>query len=132
MTKEEYNLLKAQAHEQMKRDYQWLMSQEPTPRQWRCPQRWLIEFVYDSNEERTMDDFFRRTPMQRLYDEFFRHTGSAPPNHPSIQLSKLRAMEQRRNIRPDSITRYYMLQMEKAPLCRIIELLMEQDTSPQT
>lgn len=125
MTKEEYQQLKAEAQEQMREDYRWMMSQPPATCQWRCPQRWLIEFVYDSNKEWAMDDFFRRTPMQRLYDEFFRHTGSAPPNHPSIQLSKLRAMEQRRNIRPDSITRYYMLQMEKKPKCRIIELLME-------
>lgn len=125
MTKEEYNQYKAKAQEQMQQDYEWLMSQKPATYQWRCPQRWLIEFVYDSNQERAMDDLFRRPPLQRLYEEFFRHTGSAPPNHPSTQLSKLRAMEQRNDIRPDYITLYYMQQMEKSPKCRIIELLMD-------
>ena len=125
MTKEEYNQLKARAKEQMKEDYQWMMSQAPLHRHWRCPQRWLIEFVYDSNEERATDEFFTPTPLNQLYREFFEHTGSPPPNHPSTQLSKLRAMEQRRNIRPDCITLYYMQQMEKSPECRIIELLME-------
>jgi len=126
MTKEEYNLLKAQAHEQMKRDYQWLMSQEPTPRQWRCPQRWLIEFVYDSNEERTAtDEFFKPIPLSRLYEDFFLHTGSQSPKNPCNQLCKLRAKERLHNIKPDYITLYYMQQMEISPTCRIIELLME-------
>lgn len=124
INREDYNRQRAEAIKLMTADYQWLMSLESAPRRWRCPQRWLIEFVYDSNEKRTMDALFCRPPMQKLYEDFFLHTGSAPPKHPSTQLSKLRAMEQRRNIHPDSITLYYMQQMEKAPQCRIIELLM--------
>ena len=123
---EEFLRQKSQARELMQQDYQWMMSQEPAVRRWRCPQRWLIEFVYDSNENREPDELLRRPPLTQLYQDFFRHVGSPPPNHPSTQLSKLRAMEQRRDIRPDCITRFYMQQMGKAPQCRIIELLMEQ------
>lgn len=39
-------------------------------------------------------------------------------------LSKLRGMEQRNSIYPDSITRFYMEQLQKNLPCRIIELLI--------
>ena len=47
MTNEEYRNLKLQAHQQLVEDYHWLMSQSPAQYTWRCPQRWLIELVYN-------------------------------------------------------------------------------------
>ena len=46
------------------------------------------------------------------------------PNNPAKSLNKLRAMEQRRRIFPDSITLFYMNEIQKNPNCRIIELLI--------
>lgn len=36
-------------------------------------------------------------------------------------------MEQRNSIYPDSITRFYMEQLQKNPPCRIIELLIMEE-----
>ena len=52
MTNEEYRNLKLQAHQQLVEDYHWLMSQSPEQYTWRCPQRWLIELVYNANQAR--------------------------------------------------------------------------------
>jgi len=125
MNREDFYRQRDEAIKLMRDDYQWLMSQEPAIYRWRCPKCWLIEFVYDANQQRPLDDLLRPVRLKELYKRFFENTLTNPPNHPSIQLSKLRAMEQRNDIRPDSITLYYMKQMQKSPKCRIIELLME-------
>ena len=70
------------------------------------------------------DDFLRPIPLQKLYRQFFQKSCIPPPNHPDKALSKLRGMEQRNSIYPDSITRFYMEQLQKNPPCRIIELLI--------
>ena len=90
MTNEEYRNLKLQAHQQLVEDYHWLMSQSPAQYTWRCPQRWLIELVYNANQDRPVDEWQRDIPLTRLYRDFFTHIGTKPPNHPSTQLSKLR------------------------------------------
>ena len=100
MTNEEYRNLKLQAHQQLVEDYHWLMSQSPAQYTWRCPQRWLIELVYNANQDRPVDEWQRDIPLTRLYRDFFTHIGTKPPNHPSTQLSKLRNMERRRDIQP--------------------------------
>ena len=79
------------------------MSQSPAQYTWRCPQRWLIELVYNANQDRPVDEWQRDIPLSRLYRDFFTHIGTKPPNHPSTQLSKLRNMERRRDIQPDCI-----------------------------
>ena len=121
MTREEYNELRARAHEQMLDDYKWMLDQESGIREWRCPKRWIIEFVHDvsdyvmvrsSGEEDVgdewHDDFLRPIPLQKLYRQFFQKSCIPPPNHPDKALSKLRGMEQ----------------LQKNPPCRIIELLI--------
>ena len=50
MTREEYNELRARAHEQMLDDYKWMLDQESGIREWRCPKRWIIEFVHDVSD----------------------------------------------------------------------------------
>ena len=124
MTNEEYPNLKLQAHQQLVEDYHWLMSQSPAQYTWRCPQRWLIELVYNANQDRPVDEWQRDIPLTRLYRDFFTHIGTKPPNHPSTQLSKLRNMERRRDIQPDSITHYYMQFIGKQLNCHIIEKLL--------
>ena len=124
MTNEEYRNLKSQAHQQLVEDYHWLMSQSPAQYTWRCPQRWLIELVYNANQDRPVDEWQRDIPLTRLYRDFFTHIGTKPPNHPSTQLSKLRNMERRRDIQPDSITHYYMQFIGKQLNCHIIEKLL--------
>lgn len=137
MTREEYNELRARAHEQMLEDYKWMLDQESGIREWRCPKRWIIEFVHDvsdyvmvrsSGEEDVgdewHDDLLRPIPLQKLYRQFFLKSCIPPPNHPDKALSKLRGMEQRNSIYPDSITRFYMEQLQKNPPCRIIQLLI--------
>ena len=37
MTREEYNELRARAHEMMLDDYKWMLDQESGIREWRCP-----------------------------------------------------------------------------------------------
>ena len=124
MTNEEYRNLKLQAHQQLVEDYHWLMSQSPAQYTWRCPQRWLIELVYNANQDRPVDEWQRDIPLTRLYRDFFTHIGTKPPNHPSTQLSKLRNMERRRDIQPDCITHYYMQLIGKQLNCHIIEKLL--------
>ena len=117
MTREEYNELRARAHEQMLDDYKWMLDQESGIREWRCPKRWIIEFVHDvsdyvmvrsSGEEDVGDEWhdalLRPIPLQKLYRQFFQKSCIPPPNHPDKALSKLRGMEQRNSIYPDSIT----------------------------
>lgn len=136
MGREEFAELKAKAHELMQQDYEWMLSQEPASssghppkrRRWRCPRRWIVEFVYDVNgTARPTDELLRRIPLERLYNDFLAHIGHPPLPRPSTQLSKLRAQEQRNDISPDYITLYYMREMQKGPSCRIIELLMEEE-----
>ena len=50
MTREEYNELRARAHEMMLDDYKWMLDQESGIREWRCPKRWIIEFVHDVSD----------------------------------------------------------------------------------
>ena len=103
MTREEYNELRARAHEQMLDDYKWMLDQESGIREWRCPKRWIIEFVHDvsdyvmvrsSGEEDVgdewHDDLLRPIPLQKLYRQFFQKSCIPPPNHPDKALSKLR------------------------------------------
>ena len=73
MTNEEYRNLKLQAHQQLVEDYHWLMSQSPAQYTWRCPQRWLIELVYNANQDRPVDEWQRDIPLTRLYHDFFTH-----------------------------------------------------------
>ena len=109
MNREEYNLLKAQAHELMVEDYKWLLGQESGSMRWRATKRWLIEFVHDvSDRLNPMDEWLRPVPLCKLYATMFERMGVELPPHPSKALSKLRAMEQRRRILPDSITLFYM------------------------
>ena len=70
------------------------------------------------------DSLFRKKPLCQLYEGFFAQVGVAVPNNPAKSLNKLRAMEQRRRIFPDSITLFYMNEIQKNPNCRIIELLI--------
>ena len=63
MTNEEYRNLKLQAHQQLVEDYHWLMSQSPAQYTWRCPQRWLIELVYNANQDRPVDEWQRDIPL---------------------------------------------------------------------
>ena len=138
MTREEYNELKARAHDLMLEDYEWMLQQEPERYQWGLPQCWLIEFVHDVSDIATLksvdeedlcdawhDNRFLPKPLCQLYEGFFAQMGVAVPNHPAKVLNKLRAMEQRHRIFPDSITLFYMKEIQKNPNCRIIELLME-------
>lgn len=134
MTQEEYKQLmpeerrqlRQEAQQQMIADYHWLLSQPPQMRQWRCPRRWLIELVHDvSDHHEMLDDLHRPVQLSQLYEEFFHHTATPLPLKPYKTLNKLRTQEQQRGITPDSITLYYMQQMQKHPPCRIIELLME-------
>lgn len=112
MTNEEYKLLRTLAQEQMIADYQWLLS-EPSDRwQWIAPKRWLIELVYDVNTHlQPLDEMLTPIPLSRLYDEFAAAVGMPPLIKPTSALSKLRSTEQRRNITPDCITRFYMERM---------------------
>ena len=138
MTREEYNELKARAHDLMLEDYEWMLQQEPERYQWGHPLCWLIEFVHDVSDIATLksvdeedlcdawhDNRFLPKPLCQLYEGFFAQMGVSVPNHPAKVLNKLRAMEQRRRIFPDSITLFYMKEIQKNPNCRIIELLME-------
>ena len=137
MTKKEYNELKKRAHEMMLADYEWILQQDPQRYQWTHTQCWLIEFVHDvrdiaslksisgeEEEDLWHDNHFRPQPLQQLYKDIFGQMGIPVPQHPANALSKLRSMEQRCRIFPDSITLFYMKEMQKNPPCRIIELLM--------
>ena len=137
MTKKEYNELKKRAHEMMLADYEWILQQDPQRYQWTHTQCWLIEFVHDVRDIASLksisveeeeapwhDNHFRPQPLQQLYKDIFGQVGIPVPQHPANALSKLRSMEQRCRIFPDSITLFYMKQMQKNPPCRIIELLM--------
>ena len=109
MNREEYNLLKAQAHERMVEDYKWLLDQESGSMRWRATKRWLIEFVHDVNDRlNPVDEWLRPIPLCKLYAAIFERMGVELPPHPSKSLSKLRAMEQRRRILPDCVTLFYM------------------------
>ena len=109
MNREEYNLLKTQAHELMVEDYKWLLGQESGSMRWRATKRWLIEFVHDvSDRLNPVDEWLRPVPLQKLYATMFELMGVEMPPHPSKALSKLRAMEQRRRILPDCVTLFYM------------------------
>ena len=137
MTKKEYNELKKRAHEMMLADYEWILQQDPQRYQWTHTQCWLIEFVHDvrdiaslksiSVEEEMVpwhDNHFRPQPLQQLYKDIFGQMGIPVPPYPAKALNKLRSMEQRHRILPDSITLFYMKEMQKNPPCRIIELLL--------
>ena len=137
MTKEEYNELKERAHEMMLADFEWILQQDPQRYQWTHTQCWLIEFVHDVRDIASLksisveeeeapwhDNHFRPQPLQQLYKDIFGQVGIPVPQHPANALSKLRSMEQRCRIFPDSITLFYMKEMQKNPPCRIIELLM--------
>ena len=87
MTNEEYRNLKSQAHQQLVDDYHWLMSQSPAQYTWRCPQRWLIELVYNANQDRPVDEWQRDIPLTRLYRDFFTHIGTKPPE-PSLHTAE--------------------------------------------
>ena len=137
MTKKEYNELKKRAHEMMLADYEWILQQDPQRYQWTHTQCWLIEFVHDvrdiaslksisveEEEDPWHDNHFRSQPLQQLYKDIFGQMGIPVPQHAAKALNKLRCTEQRCRIFPDSITLFYMKQMQKNPPCRIIELLM--------
>lgn len=137
MTKKEYNELKKRAHEMMLADYEWILLQDPQRYQWTHTQCWLIEFVHDVRDIASLksisveeeeapwhDNHFRPQPLQQLYKDIFGQVGIPVPQHPANALSKLRSMEQRCRIFPDSITLFYMKEMQKNPPCRIIELLL--------
>lgn len=137
MTKKEYNELKKRAHEMMLADFEWILQQDPQRYQWTHTQCWLIEFVHDVRDIASLksisveeevdpwhDNHFRPQPLQQLYKDIFGQMGIPVPQHPANALSKLRSMEQRCRIFPDSITLFYMKEMQKNPPCRIIELLM--------
>ena len=140
MTKEEYNELKERAHEMMLADFEWILQQDPQRYQWTHTQCWLIEFVHDvrdiaslksisGEEEEDLcdawhDAHFRPLSLQQLYKAICRQVGIPVPQHAAKALNKLRCTEQRCRIFPDSITLFYMKQMQKNPPCRIIELLM--------
>lgn len=137
MTKKEYNELKKRAHEMMLADYEWILQQDPQRYQWTHTQCWLIEFVHDVRDIASLksisveeevdpwhDNHFRPQPLQQLYKDIFGQMGIPVPQHPANALSKLRSMEQRCHIFPDSITLFYMKEMQKNPPCRIIELLL--------
>ena len=140
MTKEEYNEMKERAHEMMLADFEWILQQDPQRYQWTHTQCWLIEFVHDvrdiasqksiSGEEAEdpcdawHDAHFRPLSLQQLYKDICGQVGIPVPQHPANALSKLRCMEQRCRIFPDSITLFYMKEMQKNPPCRIIELLL--------
>ena len=137
MTKKEYNELKKRAHEMMLADYEWILQQDPQRYQWTHTQCWLIEFVHDVRDIASLksisveeevdpcpDNHFRPQPLQQLYKDIFGQMGIPVPHYPAKALNKLRSMEQRRRILPDSITLFYMKEMQKNPPCRIIELLL--------
>ena len=140
MTKKEYNELKKRAHEMMLADYEWILQQDPQRYQWTHTQCWLIEFVHDVRDIASLksisveeevdlcdawhDAHFRPLSLQQLYKDICGQVGIPVPQHPANALSKLRSMEQRCRIFPDSITLFYMKEMQKNPPCRIIELLL--------
>lgn len=135
MINEEYKQLKARAQQEMVADYEWILAQPPTPRQWRCPRRWLIEFVHDVTDcAPPLTDLHSPISLTTLYEQFFAHVGTQQPQKPAKVLNKLRAKEMLQGIQPDSVTLFYMQQMQQmqqphdmqpTPRCRIIELLME-------
>ena len=59
------------------------------------------------------DAHFRPLSLQQLYKDICVQVGIPVPQHPANALSKLRSMEQRCRIFPDSITLFYMKQMQK-------------------
>lgn len=121
-------------------DYEWILQQDPQRYQWTHTQCWLIEFVHDvrdiaslksisGEEEEDLcdawhDAHFRPLSLQQLYKVISRQVGIPVPQHAAKALNKLRCTEQRYRIFPDSITLFYMKEMQKNPPCRIIELLM--------
>lgn len=121
-------------------DYEWILQQDPQRYQWTHTQCWLIEFVHDVRDIASLksisveeaedpcdawhDALFRPLSLQQLYKDICGQVGIPVPQHPANALSKLRSMEQRCRIFPDSITLFYMKEMQKNPPCRIIELLM--------
>lgn len=124
-TRDDYNRLKAQAHELMIADYHWVLAQRAGSLRWNATQRWLIEFVHDvSDLLRPIDEMLRPVTLQKLYQDFCQQVGIAMPRNPEKALSKLHAMEYRRNISPDCITLFYMQHIEASSSLRIIELLL--------
>lgn len=121
-------------------DFEWILQQDPQRYQWTHTQCWLIEFVHDvrdiaslksisGEEEEDLcdawhDAHFRPLSLQQLYKVISRQVGIPVPQHAAKALNKLRCTEQRYRIFPDSITLFYMKEMQKNPPCRIIELLM--------
>ena len=97
MTREEYNELKARAHDLMLEDYEWMLQQEPERYQWGHPLCWLIEFVHDVSNIATQknvdeedlcdawhDNQFRKKPLCQLYEGFFAQVGVAVPQHHAV------------------------------------------------
>lgn len=147
MINEEYKQQKARAQQEMVADYEWILAQPPTPRQWRCPRRWLIEFVHDvTTYSPSLTDLHRPISLTTLYEQFFAHVGTQQPLKPAKVLNKLRTKEMLQGIAPDSVTLFYMQQMklmqqgqgqtqqgqgqqgqgqQQSLSCHIIELLME-------
>lgn len=130
MTKEEYNELKERAHEMMLADFEWILQQDAAVSV-DYTQCWLIEFVHDvrdiaslksisGEEEEDLcdawhDAHFRPLSLQQLYKDICVQVGIPVPQHPAKALNKLRCTEQRCRIFPDSITLFYMKEMQKNP-----------------
>ena len=72
MTREEYNELRARAHEQMLDDYKWMLDQESGIREWRCPKRWIIEFVHDVSDYVMVRSSGEEDVGDEWHDDFLR------------------------------------------------------------
>lgn len=140
MEKKRFLERKAMAQELMLSDFEWLLSQKGRY-EWARSKRLLLEWVNDVGyyiapmmegdgllqHQGLYDEMMQPKTFLRLYQECFEALGMKAPRHPSSALSKLRAMEQRQGINPDTITLFYMNLLDgvedaaSGSSCRIIE-----------
>ena len=140
MDKQRFLERKAMAQELMLSDVEWLLSQKGRY-EWARSKRLLLEWVNDVGyyiapmmegdgllqHQGLYDELMQPKTFLRLYQECFEALGMEVPHHPSSALSKLRAMEQRLGITPDTITLFYMNLLDgvedaaSGSSCRIIE-----------
>ena len=140
MDRKGFNERKSRAQALMLSDYEWLQTQKGRY-EWAVSKRLLVEWVNDvgchiapmmvaegfRQHQGMYDELLQPKKCSRLYQECFEALGMEVPHHPSSALSKLRAMEQRLGITPDTITLFYMNLLDgvedaaSGSSCRIIE-----------
>ena len=137
MDRKGFNERKSRAQALMLSDYEWLQTQKGRY-EWAVSKRLLVEWVNDVGyyiapmmegdgllqHQGLYDELMQPKTFLRLYQECFEALGMEAPHHPSSALSKLRAMEQRLGINPDTITLFYMNLLDGVEDIRIIERLI--------